>query len=75
VSSGGRWGLILYAIAFALMLAALASLLSAIHGFLQERWPLWLSAGLSVAAILLAIAAWVVDRRRADAPGSAAARS
>jgi H+/Cl- antiporter ClcA len=75
VSAGGRSGLVLYAVAFVLMLAALGSLLSAIHGFLQERWPLWLSAGLSVAAILLAIAAWVVDRRRPDAPGSATARS
>ena len=75
MSSGGRSGLILYAIAFVLVLAALAALLAAIHGCLQERWPLWLSAGLSAAAIVVAVAAWFVDRRRADAPGSAAARS
>ena len=77
MTRGGRLALALYALAFVLVLAALGSLLAAVHGFLQQRWPLWLSAGLSVAAIALAVTGFLVDRRqmRATAPGRDAARS
>ncbi len=55
---------ILYAASFVLLVAALGFLLVAVRGFLSELWPLWLSAALSVVAILAAVAAFIVDRRR-----------
>lgn len=59
-----RLPVLLYAAAFVLMLAALGSMLLAVRSFLQELWPLWLSSGLSVAAIVLAIAGLLTARRR-----------
>ena len=77
MTSGGRLALALYAVAFVSVLAALGSLLAAVHGFLQQRWPLWLSVGLSAIAIVLALAGFFVDRRRttSGAPGRDAPRS
>jgi mannose/fructose/N-acetylgalactosamine-specific phosphotransferase system component IIC len=54
----------LYFVAFALMLAAGAALASSAVNFLDSTRPLWLSTGLSAAAILAAIAAVVLPRRR-----------
>jgi len=59
-----RAPVILYTVAFVLLLAALGTLLLAVKGLLQERWPLGLSAGLSVAATLAAAASAVAARRR-----------
>ena len=59
-----RLPILLYTAAFVLMLAALGSMLLAVRSFLQELWPLWLSSGLSVAAIVLAIAGLLTARRR-----------
>jgi hypothetical protein len=59
-----RAPVILYTLAFVLLLAGLGSMLLAVRGFLQELWPLWLSAGLSVAAILFALAGMITARRR-----------
>ena len=59
-----RAPVILYTLAFVLLLAALGALLLAVRSFLQDLWPLWVSAGLSVAAILLAVAAFITGRRR-----------
>ena len=63
-SRARRLPVVLYTMAFVLMLAALGSMLLAVRSFLQELWPLWLSAGLSVAAILFAVAGMLSDRRR-----------
>lgn len=63
-SRARRLPVILYAVAFVLLLAALGSMLLAVRSFLQELWPLWLSAGLSVAAIAFAAAGLVTARRR-----------
>ena len=59
-----RAPVILYTLAFVLLLAALGALLLAVRNFLQDLWPLWVSAGLSVAAILFAIAGMITARRR-----------
>lgn len=60
-----RRGLVsLYAVAFVLMLGAGVALALAVHSFLSDLWPLWLSAGLSAAAIVVAVAGLVVPRRR-----------
>jgi uncharacterized membrane protein YfcA len=59
-----RAPVILYTMAFILLVAALGSLLLAVRGFLQELWPLWLSAGLSVTAILAALTGMRTVRRR-----------
>jgi hypothetical protein len=59
-----RLPVVFYTVAFVLMLGALGSMLLAVRSFLQELWPLWLSAGLSVAAILFAIAGMLSTRRR-----------
>lgn len=53
----------LYVVAFILMLGAGACLALAARGFLEDLWLLWLSAGLSAAAIVLAIAGIVAPRR------------
>ena len=63
-TSAPKGPVILYAAAFVLLLAALGSLLLAVKGLLQDRWPLGLSAGLSVAAIVAAIACMVLARRK-----------
>ena len=52
--------LVLYAAAFALMLAAGAALVAASLGSLQSTRVLWVSAGLSYASILFALLAVVV---------------
>jgi hypothetical protein len=54
---------VLYAVAFGLMLAAGAALVASARGFLADTGLLWWSAGLSVAAIAVAIAA-ILWRRR-----------
>jgi hypothetical protein len=51
---------VLYAAAFALMLAAGAALVAASLGSLQSTRVLWVSAGLSYASILFALLAVVV---------------
>jgi hypothetical protein len=62
VTTRGSVGL--YAVAFVLMLAAAGALGIAARTFLSDRWPLWLSAGLSAAAIVIAVLALVLPRRR-----------
>ena len=59
-----RAPVILYSLSFVLLLAALVFLLLAVRSFLQDLWPLWVSAGLSVAAIVVAVAAFITGRRR-----------
>jgi membrane protein YdbS with pleckstrin-like domain len=54
----------LYLVSFVLMLAAGAALASSAVHFLDSTRPLWLSTGLSAVAILVAIAAVVLPRRR-----------
>lgn len=64
VREGGRrrgW-VSLYAAAFALMLAAGAVLVMTSLGSLQSTRLLWVSAGLSIAAILVSLASLVVPR-------------
>lgn len=64
-ASGRPRGLLsLYVVAFLLMLGAGAVLALAVHSFLSDRWPLWLSAGLSAAAIVIAVLGLVLPRRR-----------
>ena len=58
-----RAPVILYAASFVLLMSAVGALLLAVRGFLQDLWPLWLSAGLSIGAIAAAIAGLVVARR------------
>jgi hypothetical protein len=54
----------LYAVAFVLMLGAGGALALAVRSFLSELWPLWLSAGLSAAAVVVAVLGVVLPRRR-----------
>ena len=54
----------LYALSFLLMVAAGAVLLLAARDFLRSLAPLWISAGLSSASILAAVAGVVLPRRR-----------
>jgi len=54
----------LYVLAFVLMLGAGATLALAIHSFLTDLWPLWLSAALSTGAIVVAVVGLMVPRRR-----------
>jgi hypothetical protein len=54
----------LYAAAFVLMLCAGAALALAVRSFLSDLWPLWLSAGLSAGAVVLAVLGLVLPRRR-----------
>jgi hypothetical protein len=54
----------LYAVAFLLMLAAGATLILAIRGFLESTGPLWLSIGLSGAAIVVSVVSVLLPRRR-----------
>jgi len=59
-----RGSLLLYAVAFALMLAAGACFAAAAKGFLESTRLLWVSAGFSLAAIAVAVAGVFVPRRR-----------
>jgi hypothetical protein len=54
----------LYAVAFVLMLAAGVALALAVHSFLSDLWPLWLSAALSAGAIVIAVLGLTLPRRR-----------
>jgi hypothetical protein len=54
----------LYWLAFVLMLAAGAALGLAVKSFLSDLWPLWLSAGLSAAAVVFAVLGLALPRRR-----------
>ena len=53
----------LYAVAFVVMLVAGLLLAVAARGFLDNLTLLWLSAGLSLGAIVLAVLALVLPRR------------
>jgi hypothetical protein len=53
----------LYAAAFALMLAAGVVLVATALGSLRSTSPLWVSAGLSIAAIVVSLASLVTPRR------------
>lgn len=53
----------LYAVAFVVMLVAGLLLAIAARGFLDNLTLLWLSAGLSLGAIVLAVLALVMPRR------------
>jgi len=46
------------------MLAATATLVVAVKGFLASTTPLWVSAGLSAASILASVVSVVLPRRR-----------
>ena len=59
-----RGSLLLYGLAFVLMLAAGASFAASAKGFLESTRLLWVSAAFSLAAIAAAIAGVVVPRRR-----------
>ena len=55
--------LVLYAVAFGLMLAAGAAIVASARSFLASTGLLWWSVGFSVAAIVVAVVA-IVWRRR-----------
>ena len=57
--SAGARPLALYAAAFALMVVAGVALVASARGFLASTRLLWFSAGFSIAAIVVAIAAIV----------------
>jgi len=59
-----RGSLLMYAIAFGLMLAAGACFAAAAKGFLESTRLLWVSAACSVAAIVAAVAGVFVPRQR-----------
>lgn len=59
-----RGSLILYAAAFVVMVCAGLFLALATRSFLDDVSLLWISTGLSAIALSLAIAAFVVPRRR-----------
>jgi hypothetical protein len=66
IATGGehrRGWVSLYAGAFALMLAAGAVLVVTSLGSLQSTRLLWVSAGLSITAIVVSVASLVVPRR------------
>jgi hypothetical protein len=54
----------LYAVAFVVMLGAGGLLAIAARGFLRHPGLLWISAGLSLVAIALAVLSVVLPRRR-----------
>jgi hypothetical protein len=54
----------LYALAFLLMLAAGGTLILAIRRFLESTQPLWVSIGLSGAAIVVSVLSVLLPRRR-----------
>lgn len=59
-----RGSFTLYVVAFILMLAAGASLVGSAKGLLESTRLLWISTGLSVAAIVAAVVGLFVPRRR-----------
>ena len=60
---GSRGSMAVYAVAFAVMLAAGLALGLAARDFLREDSMLWASIGLSAAAVVLAAVSLVVPRR------------
>jgi hypothetical protein len=62
-SSVGTRPLVMYAVAFGLMLSSGVALVASARGFLENTRLLWWSVGFSVAAIVVAIAAIVWGRR------------
>ncbi|MDP9329126.1 MAG: hypothetical protein M3P11_00530 [Actinomycetota bacterium] len=54
----------LYALAFLLMLASGGTLILAIRRFLESTQPLWISIGLSGAAIVVSFLSVLLPRRR-----------
>ena len=54
----------LYALAFLLMVAAGGTLILAIRRFLESTQPLWVSIGLSAAAIVVSVISVLLPRRR-----------
>jgi hypothetical protein len=54
----------LFAASFVLMIGAGVVLVLAARDFLRSLTPLWISVGLSTAAILVAVASLVLPRRR-----------
>jgi predicted exporter len=59
-----RGWLSLYLVSFVLMIAAGAVLVLAARDLLRSLTPLWISTGLSAAAIAAAVAGVVLPRRR-----------
>jgi hypothetical protein len=59
-----RGWMTLYAVAFVVMLGAGGVLAIAARGFLRHPGLLWISAGLSLVAIALAVVSVVLPRRR-----------
>jgi hypothetical protein len=59
-----RGSMLLFGLAFTFLLAAGGGLLFSVRGFLDSLTPLWVSIACSGAAVVLAVAALVVPRRR-----------
>jgi hypothetical protein len=60
---GSRGWASLHAVAFVLMIMSVTALIAAVRGFLQSNGLLWVSAGLSTAAIGFSIASVLLPRR------------
>lgn len=54
----------LYLVAFALLVASGVALAASVRGFLESIGLLWTSIGLSLAALVIAVASVVLPRRR-----------
>ena len=61
--SAGARPLVLYAVAFGLMVAAGVAIVVSARGFLESTRLLWLSVGFSAAAVVVAVVS-IVWRRR-----------
>jgi hypothetical protein len=59
-----RGSFALYVVAFLLMLAAGGALVASAKGLLESTRLLWVSTGLSTAAIVVALAGLIIPRRR-----------
>ena len=59
-----RGSFALYVVAFVLMVAAGAALVASAKGLLESTRLLWISSGLSAAAIVVAVVGLFVPRRR-----------
>jgi hypothetical protein len=59
-----RGSFALYVVAFVLMLAAGGALVASAKGLLESTRLLWVSTGLSAAAIVAAVAGLFIPRRR-----------
>ncbi len=59
-----RGSLVLYLVAFALMLVAGVALVASAKGFLESTRLLWVSSALSAAAIVVAFVGLFLPRRR-----------